>query len=77
MDNLKLFVKKSCPYCIKVTEYMKDHEIEVELADIEADPSNREELLQKGGKVQVPMLLINGEAMYESDDIIAWFGNNM
>lgn len=76
MSQLKLYIKETCPYCIKVLDYMKGNDITVELADIVADESNRDELLQVGGKVQVPMLLINKEPLYESDDIITWFKDN-
>ena len=30
--------------------------------------------MSAGGKVQVPCLFIDGKAMYESDDIIAYLG---
>ena len=40
------------------------------------DKSNREELITIGGMSQVPCLVIDGKAMYESDDIIAWLGKN-
>lgn len=73
MSQLKLFIKETCPYCIKVMDYMEAHDITVELADIVADESQRDELQKVGGKVQVPMLLIDGKPLYESDDIISWF----
>lgn len=56
--------------------YMEEHDISVELADIVDEPRNREDLQRIGGKVQVPMLLIGDEPMYESDDIIEWFKHN-
>lgn len=66
-----------CPYCDKVISYMKDNDIELELVDIHANPNNREELIRLGGKVQVPMLLIDDNPLYESEDIIKWFKENM
>jgi len=38
--------------------------------------NNRSELIAIGGKGQVPCLVIDGKAMYESDDIIVWLGQN-
>ncbi|WP_353894570.1 glutaredoxin [Proteinivorax hydrogeniformans] len=73
MNDLKLFTMSTCPYCIKVERYMEDNNISVSLADIKKDPKNKEELIEKGGKVQVPMLLIDGKALYESEEIIKWF----
>ncbi len=56
---------------------MKRNNIEdVEMVDIEADPKNKDELIELGGMYQVPMLLIDGKPLYESDDIIKWFKEN-
>lgn len=66
-----------CPFCKKVIQYMKRNNIEdVEMVDIEADPKNKDELIALGGMYQVPMLLIDGKPLYESDDIIKWFKEN-
>ena len=35
-----------------------------------------EELIKIGGKPQVPCLVIDGKALYESLDIIEWFKRN-
>lgn len=56
---------------------MKKNDIEVEMMDIKADPKNQEDLIKIGGMDQVPMLLIDGDPLYESDDIIQWFKDNM
>lgn len=77
MKNLKLFYFDECPFCKKVIQYMERNNIEVEMANIHADPKNKEELIKLGGKEQVPMLLIDGEPLYESSDIINWLKENM
>lgn len=77
MKNLKLFYFDECPFCKKVIQYMKGNNIEVEMANIHTDPKNKEELIKLGGKEQVPMLLIDGEPLYESNDIINWLKENM
>ena len=77
MKGLRLYYFDDCPYCNKVRKYMKENSIEVEMIDIYADSKNKEELVEIGGKYQVPMLLIEGEPLYESDDIIEWFRGNV
>lgn len=78
MKELKLYYMERCPFCRKVIQYMNKNNINnVELVDIHADPNNQEDLIRLGGKDQVPMLLIDGEPLYESDDIIKWFKENM
>jgi glutaredoxin len=76
MADLKLFVISMCPYCLKVTNFLKEEGIEVEVLNISKDPKAKEELKRIGGKVQAPMLLVDGKPLYESDDIIEWFKKN-
>lgn len=76
MEDLKLFIMETCPFCQKVVKFLKEEGIDVEILDINKDPKNKEELKRIGGKVQVPMLLVDGNPLYESDDIIEWFKKN-
>ena len=46
------------------------------MKDTHANPLYREELIKIGGKTQVPCLVIDGKALYESLDIIEWFKKN-
>ena len=56
--------------------FMQRRNITIPLKDT-TDPENREELIRIGGKGQVPCLVIDGKALYESMDIIAWLDQNM
>ena len=62
-----------CPYCIAVIEYLKRKHIKIPLRDVLTDPGCLEELVRIGGKRQVPCLIIDGTALYESEHIIQWF----
>lgn len=77
MQELKLYYMEACPFCKKVIRYMEKNHIDVELVDIRANTDNYKELIEIGGKDQVPMLLIDGKPLYESSDIIKWFKDNM
>ena len=71
--KLELFKKDSCPYCQKVMKYISAVErSDIILLDILDDEANRIRLIAEGGKQQVPCLFIDGEPMYESEDIIDW-----
>lgn len=52
--------------------------VEFDLRDISEDESARQELLEKGGKQQVPFLVDSnkGVSMYESSDIIDYIREN-
>lgn len=71
MVSLTLYKRDSCPYCQRVMGFMRDQNIKVPLKDI-SDPDFLDELIQVGGKRQVPCLFIDGKALYESDAIIDW-----
>lgn len=77
MQELKLYYMEACPFCKKVIRYMEKNHIDVELVDIRANTDNYKELIEIGGKDQVPMLLTDGKPLYESSDIIKWFKDNI
>jgi glutaredoxin len=69
--NLVLYTNNKCPYCHNVSDYLKAQGREIPTKDTQ-DPAVRAELIQIGGKAQVPCLVINGKALYDSDKIIQW-----
>ena len=75
-DNLTLYHFDVCPFCVKVKQYMDTNNIQLPMKNILTDPEAKAELLKIGGKTQVPCLVINGTALYESDDIIEWLKEN-
>lgn len=75
---LTLYYKPTCPFCRRTVAVIERMELEVEMKDISADDTLREELIAKGGKQQVPYLedIEKDVAMYESDDIIKHLQDN-
>ena len=72
-NQLLLYYKNSCSFCHKVLDYLEAKGREVPKKDISLDYDAAMALVEVGGKRQVPCLVIDGKALYESDDIIAWF----
>ena len=70
-DNHILYYKPTCPYCLKVLRFMQAEGIECEMRNT-LEPGVADELIGIGGKRQVPCLVIDGKALYESNDIIAY-----
>ena len=70
---LELFVLETCPYCLKVMDYMDKNGIEYRKIDISNEES-KNSLIQLGGKRQVPFLIDKDRniQMYESNDIIEY-----
>lgn len=71
---LQLFYKPTCPFCHDVFTVSDELGVEFDLRDISEYPEFVDELIEKGGKQQVPFLIDTdrGEQMYESDAIIAY-----
>lgn len=80
---LNLYYKPTCPYCQRVLAANETIKAPVELKDVLTDPANKAELLEKGGKPQVPFLedTDRGVSLYESMDIIEYlrthYGNGI
>lgn len=70
-EDLLLYVKPGCPYCAKVLRYLQEARINIETRNV-FEGSNLEDLLRIGGKNQAPCLIIDGKALYESEDIITF-----
>lgn len=70
LTNFTLYSKPTCPYCVKVLDFLNQEGIELEVKDI-LDPTFLEELKSiNHGVTQVPCLVVNGRPMLESSDII-------
>ena len=76
MAHLTLYHFEGCPNCTRVRNIMAKKNIALPLKDTHQDPTAREELIKIGGKPQVPCLVIDGNALYESLAIIEWLENN-
>ena len=73
MPPLTLYHFESCPFCQKVRRFLVENKITVPMKDTRLDPNAREELMRIGGSPQVPCLVIDGKALYESEEIMRWF----
>ncbi len=74
--KITLYHFESCPYCRRVRDFIAAQGLNVPMKDTHKDPTAKDELLKIGGKTQVPCLVIDGKALYESLDIIEWLRKN-
>jgi glutathione S-transferase len=69
---LTLYIKETCPFCQRVLQMGENLQVTFDVKDVSEDESAQAELMEKGGKDQVPFL-VDAEkdvSMYESNDII-------
>ncbi|MBM3192253.1 MAG: glutaredoxin [Chlamydiae bacterium] len=69
--HLVLYSNPNCPYCQKVLHYLQKEGKSLPIKNTQ-DKKNKENLIKIGGKSQVPCLIINGEPLYESSQILEW-----
>lgn len=67
---LTLYVKTGCPYCARVLDVLKELGLTANIKNV-ADDGISDELVARGGELQVPYLVDEGRGveMYESEDI--------
>lgn len=74
--GLALYQFNACPFCVKTRRTLHRLNVPVTLRDAKNDAVRRQELLEQGGKIQVPCLRIEeqGEVrwLYESKAIGAY-----
>ncbi|MFH1656463.1 MAG: glutaredoxin domain-containing protein [Candidatus Nealsonbacteria bacterium] len=63
MENKKVrvFSTPTCPYCVTLKEYLREHNIDFEDIDISQDQKMSEEMVEKSGQMGVPVIDISGE----------------
>lgn len=74
--ELLLYYTPYCPYSKKVLQYLQSIHKQVPMVNVQQDSAAKEELKRVGGKSQVPCLVIDGKAIYESDVIIHWLSQH-
>jgi len=74
LEPLLLYNMEGSPYCRKVREALSELDLSHVVRNLPKGSAKRAELVQRGGKMQVPYLVDpnTGRAMYESDDIVAY-----
>ena len=76
-QQFALYQYHTCPFCIKVRRAMKRLSLNIEILDAQGNQQHRQELMDQGGKTQVPCLKITQQDgsttwMYESNQIISF-----
>ena len=64
---VKVYSTITCPYCVTLKEFFKEHNIEFEDIDVSQDEKAREEMVEKSGQMGVPVVDINGEIVVGFD----------
>jgi len=67
MSKVKIFLTPGCPYCFTLKEFLKEHNIKFKEIDVSQDEKAREEMIKKTGKMEVPVVEIDGQIVVGFD----------
>ena len=65
--KVRLFITPACPYCYTLKEFLKEKGIKFEEIDVSKDKKAKEELIKKSGKMEVPVIEIDGQIVVGFD----------
>jgi glutaredoxin 3 len=65
--SVTVYSTPSCPYCMRVKQFLRDNNIDFEDIDVSADPGKSQEMIGKSGQMGVPVLDIDGEIIVGFD----------
>jgi glutaredoxin len=76
-SGMKLYHFRQCPFCVKTRRTIRRLGLNIETRDARNDPQWNQELINEGGRYQVPCLRIvnddnSVEWMYEANTIIQY-----
>jgi len=65
--NVKVYSTSTCPWCIRVKQFLKENNIIFEDFDVGADRGKADEMVKVSGQMGVPVLDIQGEVIVGFD----------
>ncbi len=65
--KVRIFSTPACPYCFTLMEFLKEHNVKFEEIDVLKDEKAREEMIEKSGKLEAPVVEIGGQIVVGFD----------
>jgi len=64
---VKVYSTPSCPYCVTLKNFLKEHKIQFEDIDVSQNELAQKEMIDKSGQMGVPVIDIEGEIIVGFD----------
>jgi glutaredoxin 3 len=64
---VKVYSTPTCPYCVTLKNFLKEHDIQFEDIDVAQNQLAAQEMIEKSGQMGVPVVDINGEIVVGFD----------
>lgn len=74
--SVTVYSTPTCPFCIKVKDFLKEKDVSFNNVDVSANQSAAEEMIKKSGQTGVPVIDIDGEIItgFDKDKISQLLG---
>jgi len=59
--KVRVFSTPSCPYCVTLKQFLEKYNIEFEDIDVSQDKAVLDEMIEKSGQMEVPVVDIGGK----------------
>ena len=66
--TVKVYTTSTCPWCMKVKEFLKEHKIKYQEINVQENQEAAKEMIEKSGQMGVPVLEINNEIIVGFDE---------
>ena len=70
--TVKVYSTKTCPWCVKAKDYLKENKIKYEELDVGSDENARNDMVKKSGQLGVPVIEIAKEGEEKPTIIIGF-----
>ena len=67
MTEVKVYSTPTCPYCIKVKDYLKSKKIKFTGYNVAEDDKARDEMVELSGQLGVPVIVIGKKVIVGFD----------
>ena len=76
MANIKVFSTPSCPYCVRLKNYLNEKNIPFEHIDVAGDQAGLQYMITVSGQMGVPVIMIDDYVIvgFDKDKIDAKLG---
>lgn len=67
VNMIKVYSTPTCPYCVTLKTFLKQHNIEFEDIDVSKDEEARNHMIEKSGQMGVPVVEVGEEIIIGFD----------
>ncbi|MCD4739599.1 glutathione S-transferase N-terminal domain-containing protein [archaeon] len=67
--NVIVYSTPTCPWCIRVKDFLKENAVEFKEVDVSADQTAAQEMVKKSGQMGVPVVEVDGNVVVGFDEM--------